>query len=673
MADTTLSDVIDRLRAEGQLTRNSGKNSIKTIKEILIANHKDSLADKEQAREDRQEASKQTDVLEELLGEVKKGGGAGAPDSESGGGIGGLFGGLLGGGLGGLLGGAGIGLGASAAGLGVLAFGGSALIDSIAALDAQKIKDNIGILLSIGDDLVDADESLFLEGGTLALVLTGIGASLVAFSIGTGVTAAVDYFTDGRDWAQGVKDNVATLLSIKDELGGNVNMLLDGGTFMLAMTGIGIGLTAFSLGSGVAAAVDYFSKEGWADRIKESVVSLLSIKDELGGNIDMLMDSGTFVLAMTGLGVGLAIFGAGSAVAGLSDALTNWINPNWAQSIKDNVVTLLSIKDELGDNVSFLMEGGEFALAMAGIGTGLSIFAVGTTLTAISDFFSKAGWADDIKNNAITLLSVVDEAGEDPVGKARKFSSAMAEISDGISSFAGGTFVGTLKNAGTAILEFFGAENPFDQIMQVAENADDLEKGGEALKTITEGLQAFGNLNVSGVDVDFEKMGRNLAKAIPFLQAAASGGIVEGGWFSSDVNFGPYRGPGQGGILDPDLHLPQLAMASMQMNQIFGGGVIPGIGPAGEIPDNGGPMVERLQTIQEFNSTNLGSAMDANNGMRLSGSGGTAVVNAPTIAPTNNTSVNSQTTTIDGSSLNPYNARSDENGLRGDRRRRREN
>lgn len=55
MADRTLQDVIDRLVAEGQLTRNSGTNSIKTVKDVLNQIHSESKdsrrADDERARQ----------------------------------------------------------------------------------------------------------------------------------------------------------------------------------------------------------------------------------------------------------------------------------------------------------------------------------------------------------------------------------------------------------------------------------------------------------------------------------------------------------------------------------------------------------------------------------------------------------------------------------------------
>ena len=59
----------------------------------------------------------------------------------------------------------------------------------------------------------------------------------------------------------------------------------------------------------------------------------------------MVADTILVTTALTGLGVGLAVFGAGQASAALADALTNFANAEWATNIKNNVLTLLSIAD----------------------------------------------------------------------------------------------------------------------------------------------------------------------------------------------------------------------------------------------------------------------------------------------------------------------------------------
>jgi hypothetical protein len=652
--NASLNDVIDRLKAEGQLTRNSGKHSIKTIKEILLESQRNSLQDKEDAREAGVKQDRQLEILGSINNSLGKAASGGTTEDS---GNGGFFGKLLGGGLGGILGGAGIG----AAGLGVLAFGGSALIDSIANLDAQKIKDNINILLSIGDDLEGTDKSLFADGGTLAIVLGGIGIGLGAFALGSGVTAAVDYFSKDSKWAEDVVWNVSTLLTIKDYLGGNLNLLADGVTFSAAMGAIGLGLGAFALGSGVAAAVDYFSKDNFAEAVVNNVVTLLSIDDKVGGNLSMLADGVTFTAAMGTIAAGLVAFSAGNAAAAVAQFMST---DDWAKRIVDNVTTLLSIKDIEGmsaDSVAGV------SATMTALGLGLAAFGFGSAAAGVGEAINKFSGNEDfsqtIYDRVEKLISITDMLpdGDSESGKAGTFALGMGKLAAGIAAFTLSDGVGSLVSAGQAVLSFFGAKSPFEKLMEIAENADELEKGGNALEKITEGLNAFGNINVSDVDVDFETMGRNLSKAIPFLQAASAGGTVEGGWFSSDVEFGPYKGPGKGGILDPDLNLERLAMASRQMSAIFGGGDIGGLTTMGAPEAAAEPMVERLNAIQEYNANNLGNAQTANSELQMQNNGGGARVDASTIATDNSTNqtFNGNTYNVKDQNYSPYNHDSD--------------
>ena len=220
-----------------------------------------------------------------------------------------------------------------------------------------------------GDVTVDASKGGLLSGlgkslgGMIGGLASGVGIGAGAFLAGAGILAGgAGYLLNAMNDLDGdnIKHQVLTLLSIGDEFqGGNWEFLKKGGAFLLAMTGLGLGLAIFGIGSSIAGmgdALNQFANATWADSIKANVVTLLSISDAMGGNWNMLADSAVFLAAMTGVGLGLAVFGIGGAVAGMSDALTNFANASWAESIKQNVVTLLSIKDELGGNWNMLAD-----------------------------------------------------------------------------------------------------------------------------------------------------------------------------------------------------------------------------------------------------------------------------------------------------------------------------
>ena len=527
-------------------------NSLFDIFDFLVDSDSSSL-------EERREQSRQNDRMIAAL----EGGGAGAAGSDIGGSEDDSGGGLLGG-----LGLAGAGLGIGAAGIGALFAGGGYLLDQIVNMDAEGLKQNILTLLSIPDE-VGGTGSFFVEGGAFFVAMTGLGAGLAAFALGSGVSAAVNYFTEDSDFAETIKNNVKTLLSIPEEIGGNLSMLAKGGAFTLAMTGLGLGLAAFGVGSSIAGlsdALTNFSSPDWAQSIRDNVLTLLSISDAVGGIGGALKEGGTFFLAMTGLAGGLAVFSAGSAIAGAVDLFTD---PAWAQSIKENVLTLLSIDDALGGKLAAFGESGSFLAIMTGLGAGLAAFGIGQTANAIASTISKPDWSQNIKNNVASLLSITDMLdGDGEDSSAGRFAAGMAKIAAGLLAFTGSKAIGQLANVGEKVLGFFGVDSPFDQIMDVADNSDDLMKGAVAIERISDALGKFSSIDVSTSDIDFSGLAKNLGRSIPLIQKLADGGTYDPGFFSGSIDFGK-------GLLDPSLKLDELAEQVVKVNYVLGRSTTP--------------------------------------------------------------------------------------------------
>ena len=580
MADITLADVVKRLRAEGDLSRNSGTHSIKSLKQILLDEQKSTLDDKEDRREDRRNAEKQLELLSGLSGGAGSSG-TGPLVSKSKGGKGGMLAGLAGG----MLAGIGVGGGALAAGIGIMAAGGGYLLNEIGEMDAEAIKKKVLTLISIGDSFKDEGDWAFAKkGGSFAIAMTGIGAGLIAFSLGAGFAAAVEYFTEGSTYAQSIKDNVKILMSISKEVAGegslaNLAFVGEGATFLLAMTGIGAGLAVFGAGSAAAKAADFISTEGWAKRIKDSVVTLMSIEEAVGGEkgSSFVGESARFLVAMTGISAGLVAFGFGSAVVTTSESLAKFTGQeDWAKKVKDNVTTLMGIEDSLGGKAAAFGEAGTFLGIMTGIGAGLAAFGFGSTVVGVSEalakFTGQEDWAGTVKSNVKKLLSITDLGldGDGENSKAALFFKGMAKISAGLVAFGVGGFIGTLSNAASSILSLFGVDKPFDQIMQISKEADQLTKGADALVKISKALDTFANIRISKVQLDFRDLALNLAEAIPFLTALATGGAIDVSWLpTGKTSFGP---EGKGGLLNPDLRLDELTTAISKINYVLSGG-----------------------------------------------------------------------------------------------------
>ena len=470
-----------------------------------------------------------------------------------------------------------VGGGAILAGAGLLAGGAGMFLKELNNMDVDKIKENVKGLLSIQDDFGGAGE-FFKKGGTFTLAMAGIGIGLAVFSAGSTVAGMSQKLLDkfSTNWADGVKENVVTLMSIEKELGGAGAFLGDSATFVLAMTGIAAGLAIFGLGSAVAgvgaglpdAISKFTSGNSFAQGIKDNVLTLLSISDELGGKVSLLAESTTFYAAMSGIGVGLAVFGMGAGIAGLANGLNNFSNPDWAQSIVNNAVVLLSLKDQLGGKIALLSESGVFLAAMTGIGAGLAVFGVGAGISR----FMKEGMGSSIKTNVVELMSISEHVGGDFDLKADKVRIGLGHLGDGLRNFTGGGIGAALTNMGVGIIEFFTpGKSPIEKILAIGDKSEQINKaatGIDRLKIALEKLSGIefkgGNINIAGMLDDFGHLPRLLD------------GLANGNPSGEPIEF-ETRGMNKtidfrNGILDPSLKVPQINKVMTEVNSALGFG-----------------------------------------------------------------------------------------------------
>ena len=188
------------------------------------------------------------------------------------------------------------------------------------------------------------------KDGAVIVGLGALGVALTAFGVGAAINAGVGYFAKGTTWSEDVATNVGNILGIADDytLAG-LGVLYDGVGVSAALTGLGVGLAFFAGGAGLSQFADKGTQ--WATDIAANVATLLSISNGPMENIGNLIESALFVPAMTGLMAGLVAFSVGSTAASTTAAITQFTGTgSWAQDIKDNVKTLLSISDDLDQN-----------------------------------------------------------------------------------------------------------------------------------------------------------------------------------------------------------------------------------------------------------------------------------------------------------------------------------
>jgi len=408
-------------------------------------------------------------------------------------------------GLGKLLSGAGIGLGAL--------FAGSSFLPDF---DAKAIRSNVNELLSIKDDFGGLG-NFFLEGGTFGLTMAGIGAGLAAFGVGSAVGATGNVIANFVDpnWASSIVGNATKLLTLSEVAGkSNLKLLFDGAAFGMAMSGIGIGLGVFGVGAALAA-MPKFENPNWASSIVDSVATLLSITDL--PQVQNAGFSGTgFAGIMGKIAAGLGVFGVGAALA----AIPLFMKPDFAQGVYDNVKTLYSILTLPDANLESTKK---FLGVMTGIAAGLAVFGAGSTVAgvgsglsdAIAKFSGREGdFAKKIKDQVTTILSIVGDENSSEA-KADSFARTLGTISGALVKFTASKFVDSLAGVGAGILNFFtGNEAPMTQILKFAENESKLLSASSSLEKIANSLQTLTSLKFDGLDFDVEDFSDDLEDAV---------------------------------------------------------------------------------------------------------------------------------------------------------------
>ena len=424
------------------------------------------------------------------------------------------------------------------------------LADSEGEMERLSLFEDIRASLDGGITLNDNGKSDSKSGGGGLGKLGGMmgGAAMAAGALlaGVGIGAA------GLTYAMGkmedldtkkIKENVDDLLSMAESDRMTVGNVAGVSATMLAL---GIGLAAFTIGEGASKAVAMFSEgSDWPQDIKDNITTLLSIGDipGMGGNaaavsltltglgiglaafgigkaadgvgtaiqsfsegnfaedikkevetllsIDTGKDGqvGDFVGTMSGLGLGLAAFGIGKAVGGMGDAITKFSSgDDFAQGIKDEVETLLSIDTTSGIDVE------TFKKTLGGLGVGLAAFGIG------SFFAGGDGVADGVKKEVETLLTIGEDSDSTQTVKA---TASLVALGVGLTAFGAGKGVNALADLGSSIVGFFtGSKSPVEQAIEVGEKADIIQSGADAFSSFADVFQRMSTMGDISIDMD---------------------------------------------------------------------------------------------------------------------------------------------------------------------------
>jgi len=348
----------------------------------------------------------------------------------------------------------------------------------------------------------------------------------------------------------------------------------------LVLADVGLGWITSITGADGSALVSAFQmfNDSMAVLSPTSVLALAAIITAAGGLPKMSPTS--LAKNMTGIGAGIAGFMAGLAAGEVG---IEWINSvpagsgeGLVSSFKIFNEAIMALSPTAMTALGVLMAaagplGGSVAVGLPLIGVGLAGFmaALAGADAAITTLSSMTGGepGEGLKSLFTNIFEGIGAAKALNGVDLLMLGPGLISFAAGLAAFGVGNLIGTIANLGPALLGLFGVDNPFDQIMDIAKNSSELIKGGEALNTIADALSKFSGIKISGIDIDFKQLATDLGQAIPFLDALANGGPVEGsgGWLGlgKDINFPK-------GLLDPSLKLSEMAEAISKVNVILG-------------------------------------------------------------------------------------------------------
>jgi hypothetical protein len=223
---------------------------------------------------------------------------------------------------------------------------------------------------------------------------------------------------------------------------------------------------------------------------------------------------------LTAIGAGLAVFGVGSAIAGMGEAVAKFSGgTDWTQTIKNNVITLASISDEVSPE-----KAASFSEAMGSIAAGLMKFAGGNFVSSLLDAGAK-------------LMNFLT-GGESPIEQMMKIAENSYDLEVGAASLE------RIQSAlsGLSSLNFDGSN------LNLKEFAEDLVEAVPAIEKAIMGGKIDGGIffgddvefkGLASPDIDFESA---IARMAQLRSALGAGSSMQG-----------RPAQGQGADFDPEL------------------------------------------------------------------------------------------------------------------------
>lgn len=423
--------------------------------------------------------------------------------------------------------------------------------------------------------------------------MTGMAAAgeLTGFD-GSTFKAQAKNISEGLDAFGGLKETTLTGLVGLMGAGGLLAAAPGGvalaGKAAVGMSMIGLGIGGFMTGMVAAGDVSGFTGANFKTQatnisaglnafdptVLKGLSGMMAVGGIFGAIPGGLALAGAAALGMSAIGFGIGGFITGLATAGEIGGIFG-VNGEGIKTIMVNTAQGLQEFDkvdgknfkELGDGMIGLGPGLLALMGAKGLGGLTDTFA--NAFTRIKDFFTGEKTESSPMQRMVDSLEPLNGLDLTTINAldSEKFKTTMLNLSAGLNAFSTSTMLAGLKGLGTKIFNFLsGDKNPFDKMLEIGKNADELNVAASGLERIAKAMESFGNIKISTKNVDFHAMALNLAATIPILEGLTQGGDKFDGWFDGKkkIEFG------EGLINNSKIDLNGLVGASGKVAQIVG-------------------------------------------------------------------------------------------------------
>lgn len=284
-----------------------------------------------------------------------------------------------------------------------------------------------------------------------------------------------------------------------------------------------------------------------------ALATMMTASGALGATGGGVISAAGAATSMGLIGIGIGAFIAG--IAGVGDVAA-WMGADGSgiKTMMTNIGDGLRALDpaHLTALAAMMTAGG--ALGATGVGVlgaagaatsmGLIGLGIGAFIAGIAVVGDVAAWMGADGSGIKTMLTNIGE-GLNSLDLAKitsiesgKIKTSLQDLADGLIAITKADLLNAIVNVGKKLVNFVSGEDGIiTQISVIADEAANIEAAASAIDKLAGALEKIGDLAFDGSSLDMTGFAKDLVRAVPAIESAIMGGVIDAGIFGTDIEF----------------------------------------------------------------------------------------------------------------------------------------